>query len=377
MANRRIVFLSPYPILNASVKGGAQTVATQLCGQFLALGWEVRAVMSDAWLESVAPQAKLADTLLESDVHMIDDPVSRRVSTISPSNAEHLVHGSDLVIVIDRWVGRVVSDGSVVLLLSNLAYQNERFAAEQPGWDCIWVPSHYLASQVLAMPILTATDVCVVQPVVAPHRCPGDCEVVVDRPGVRLPELGRRRLVFPHRLDVRKGLLDAIGLLALLAARDPDWTLLVTAGSGHDEPGKAEVIGETFNRVTQLSLADNFRVVPWLPQARMACLYAASDVTLIGSTLPEGFGLVLYESLAAGVPVVTTRSGNLGNATAEAGGVWTVERLASADGVDAVYSAYASGVDFRTKQAVQYRYSWAAQREALQRALQTLRSAEG
>lgn len=192
-----------------------------------------------------------------------------------------------------------------------------------------------------------------------------------------MKDLGRRRLVFPHRLDVGKGLLDAVGLLALLAGRDPEWTLIVSSGSGHDEPDKAELIGETFRTVTQLSLSENFKVVPWFPQVQIGCLYASSDVTLIGSTLPEGFGLVLFESLAAGVPVVTTPVGNLGHVSADVEGVWTVDRLVSEAGVEAVYAAYNSGVDSRTKQAVQQRYSWSAQREALTRALVMPRSVEG
>jgi glycosyltransferase involved in cell wall biosynthesis len=336
----------------------------------------VRVLQSAAWLDSVAPQAKFADVLLDADVTMVADAGSRPRETISPSDAEHLVRGSDLVVVMDRWVGRVVSDGTVVLLLSNLAYANERLAAEQPGWDSIWVPSDYLAAQVLALSGSAVTDVCVVQPVIASHTCAGECPVVVGRPGVRLKDLGRRRLVFPHRLDVGKGLLDAVDLLALLAARDPEWTLIVTAGSGHAEPGKTELVSETFRRVTQFSLSDNFKVVPWLPQPHMACLYASSDVTLIGSTLPEGFGLVLYESLAVGVPVVTTPSGNLGHASRQADGVWAVSKLASEAGMEAVYAAYGRGVDSRTRQAVQHRYSWSAQREALKQALGMPRSVE-
>jgi glycosyltransferase involved in cell wall biosynthesis len=372
---QRVTFVAPETITAGTVKGGAQTVGAQLHTQFVSLGWDVRVLCSRAWHDSTVPQAKFTDTLLDADIVMATDPTSCDES-ISASEAEQLVRDSDLVVVMDRWVGRVVSDGAVVLLLSNLAYANERLAAEQPGWDGIWVPSDYLAAQVQTALKGVSTDVAVVQPVILPHVCEGDCSIRVGRPGVRVRDLGRRRLLFPHRLDVGKGWLDAVDLLGLLAARDPGWTLLVTAGSGHDEPGKAELVGATFERITRFGLSENFKVVPWLPQPQMGCLYAAGDVTLIGSTLPEGFGLVLFESLAAGVPVVTTSSGNLGHAATRVDGVWNVERLASSAGVDAVNAAYTLGVDSATKDAVQQRYSWAAQRKSLGQALQTLRSAE-
>lgn len=139
--SKRVAFIAPDAITASIVKGGAQTVGAQLYKQFVSLGWDVRVLQSAAWLDSVAPQAKFADTLLEADITVVANLATRRVENIPPSDAEHLVRGSDLVVVMDRWVGRIVSDGCVVLLLSNLAYANEPPPNSQAGTASGYLPT--------------------------------------------------------------------------------------------------------------------------------------------------------------------------------------------------------------------------------------------
>lgn len=53
---------------------------------------------------------------------------------------------------------------------------------------------------------------------------------------------------------------------------------------------------------------DLFEHVPSLPRARLAAEYRAADV-LAFPTLGDGFGLVILEAMASGLPVITTRAG--------------------------------------------------------------------
>lgn len=364
-----VTFVAPEAITADYLKGGAQTVAAQLYEQFVTWGWDLRVMTSSAWVDSVAPQTEFDATLHASDVRVVSASTDRREEAISPIDAETLVKESDLVVVVDRYVGRIASRGSVVLLLSNLAYPNERVAAKASGWDGIWMPSDYLVTQFLGLVGVTDADVSVVQPALASHQCQGDCKSF----GVDVKDLGRKRLLFPHRLDSGKGLLDAVGLLGALAEGDPEWTLVVTGASGYNEPGTATLIGDTLELVSKQGLLRNFKLIPWIRQAQMPCFYASGHVTLVGSILPEAFGLVLHESLIAGVPVVSTRVGHLACPSVNVGGAWFVERLASKMGVEAVMSAYNVGVSSDTKYVLQQQYSRSSQRESLRLALASLR----
>lgn len=364
-----VTFVAPEAITADYLKGGAQTVAAQLYEQFVTWGWDLRVMTSSAWVDSVAPQTEFDATLHTSEVRVVSDSTDRREEAISPIDAETLVKESDLVVVVDRYVGRIASRGSVVLLLSNLAYPNERVAAKASGWDGIWMPSDYLVTQFLGLVGVTDTDVSVVQPALANHQCQGDCKSF----GVDVKDLGRKRLLFPHRLDSGKGLLDAVGLLGALAEGDPEWTLVVTGASGYNEPGTATLIGDTLELVSKQGLSRNFKLIPWIRQAQMPCFYASGHVTLVGSILPEAFGLVLHESLIAGVPVVSTKVGHLACPSVNVGGAWFVERLASKMGVEAVMSAYNVGVSSDTKYVLQQQYSRSSQRESLRLALASLR----
>lgn len=53
------------------------------------------------------------------------------------------------------------------------------------------------------------------------------------------------------------------------------------------------------------------RFVPWQPQERLPLLYAGADICVVPSVWREPFGIAAVEAMAAGKPVVASRSGGL------------------------------------------------------------------
>lgn len=102
-----------------------------------------------------------------------------------------------------------------------------------------------------------------------------------------------RRLVFRNGLDT---LLEACARL-----KERNEILVVIGGSG---PQRALL--EQFIRQAGLI---NVRLVGFVPDDRLANLYRAADVFVLPTRTGEGFGLVLLEAFASGIPVIATNGG--------------------------------------------------------------------
>ena len=111
----------------------------------------------------------------------------------------------------------------------------------------------------------------------------------------------------PGRLQRPKGQDVAARALARAAAGAPDLHLLVVGdaafGLDADFPDRLRALA------LELGLTRRIHFLGF--QRDMSAVYAASDIVLSPSTLPEGFGLVVAEGLAAGKPVVASRVGAL------------------------------------------------------------------
>ncbi|MEW6060208.1 MAG: glycosyltransferase family 4 protein [Actinomycetota bacterium] len=109
---------------------------------------------------------------------------------------------------------------------------------------------------------------------------------------------GGRRLLFVGRLDRRKGFPVAVRAFERLAQELADlW--LVVAGDGPERDAIGALPGEIRARVHMAGRVDNRHLPP---------LHAAADVFLAPSLGGESFGVVLVEAMAAGVPVVASRT---------------------------------------------------------------------
>lgn len=103
-------------------------------------------------------------------------------------------------------------------------------------------------------------------------------------------------LLFHGRVDARKGVLDLLDALALL----PPEVRLQVSGIGPDSARAAE-------RVTRLGLADRVELLGYTSYEDAPAVYAGADV-FVSPTYSEGFSNTILEAMAAGLPVVSTRS---------------------------------------------------------------------
>ena len=121
------------------------------------------------------------------------------------------------------------------------------------------------------------------------------------RPRDRLREsfgLNGATLAFAGRLTVQKSLG-----VALEALQEVDGVTLVIAGDG-DERAPLE------QRASELGLGDRVRFLGVQPRARIVELFRAADASILSSSW-ENFPHTVVEALAAGTPVLSTKTGGV------------------------------------------------------------------
>ena len=103
-------------------------------------------------------------------------------------------------------------------------------------------------------------------------------------------------------LTARKG--HRVLIEALAGLRGLPWHLVCAGGSQH-EPETAEAIAR---RIEETGLHDRVRLAGELDEEGLSTLYDRADLFVLPS-LHEGYGMVLTEALARGLPIVGTRAG--------------------------------------------------------------------
>ncbi|MCE7973305.1 MAG: glycosyltransferase [Leptolyngbya sp. PLA1] len=108
----------------------------------------------------------------------------------------------------------------------------------------------------------------------------------------------RRRIVVCSRLVPVKAVDQAIDAFAAIAARRPDWEMVILGDGPLRASLEARVPSSCLNRVIFAGFQDDQRVVN--------AVYRQSDVLLHPATW-EPWGVVILEAAAAGLAIVTTR----------------------------------------------------------------------
>ena len=132
--------------------------------------------------------------------------------------------------------------------------------------------------------------------------------------------VGRRILLYVGRLARRKGLKEFLeSAFPGIVAEVPEVCFLIVGGNPteslvhHDD-----VLGELKELVQSTKMADHVRFLGWLGDGDLAKVYQASDLMVLPALAMkddvEGFGMVIIEAAAAGVPVVATRVGGIPDA---------------------------------------------------------------
>jgi glycosyltransferase involved in cell wall biosynthesis len=134
-------------------------------------------------------------------------------------------------------------------------------------------------------------------------------KIAVAEPGVaRAPRAtGSPEGAPPHLLAVgsivpRKGYDVLVSALARLAQLS--WRLTIAG-----DPGRSpETAAALAQQIAALGLGERIELLGVLSDAELAARYAAADIFVMSSHF-EGYGMVLTEALARGLPLVTTTGG--------------------------------------------------------------------
>jgi glycosyltransferase involved in cell wall biosynthesis len=113
---------------------------------------------------------------------------------------------------------------------------------------------------------------------------------------------GPVRLLAVGSIVPRKGYDILVAALEQIAGRD--WTLII-AGSPDYAPQTAMALRDAIGAA---GLAKRITLAGTVDREQLGALYAAADIFVMPS-LYEGYGMVLTEALARGLPIVCTRSG--------------------------------------------------------------------
>lgn len=168
----------------------------------------------------------------------------------------------------------------------------------------------------------------------------------------------RRILLFMSRITPKKGLPNLLQAIFSLRERFANWILVI---AGNDEFGHLKDIKSL---VDKLNLLDSVIFTGSLYGQTKRDAFAASDAFILPS-YSEGAPMVVLDSLAAGVPVITTKA-TPWEALVNYKCGWWVEP--SVDGlVDALQSVSASSspqlkeMGIRGKELVRAQYLWSSQ----------------
>lgn len=106
-------------------------------------------------------------------------------------------------------------------------------------------------------------------------------------------------LLFIARFIPAKGLIDVIRACQSLRQRGQEYVLLCVG----DGPARADAERE----VAQAGLESQVRFCGFIPEERTGEFYANSTMLLFPTYHYEGFPMVIFNSAAAGIPIITTR----------------------------------------------------------------------
>lgn len=129
---------------------------------------------------------------------------------------------------------------------------------------------------------------------------PNGVDLTVFRPGAPIPDSGPLKVICVARLIERKGQHHLIQAVSTLTAQGTEITL--------DLVGTGDALRQYQQLAQELGIADRVNFVGYVPREKIAEHYAAAHVFALPS-YNEGMALAALEAMAAGLPLVVTRTG--------------------------------------------------------------------
>lgn len=131
-----------------------------------------------------------------------------------------------------------------------------------------------------------------------------DPAIPVSTLRARIGAAGRSLLLTVGGIEPRKGSMELIEALAMIRDELDPPPLLVVVG-GHSFQDHRRYRKQVLDRAEQLALTEHIRMVGTVSDAELTSWYHAADV-LVFPSVKEGFGLVVLEAMAAGLPVIAS-----------------------------------------------------------------------
>lgn len=131
---------------------------------------------------------------------------------------------------------------------------------------------------------------------------------------------GRKVLLFVGRLARRKGIKEFLKRSFPKVVAEVPEVCFVIVGENPVESmiHRDDVMGELRGIVREMRLENHVRLLGWLNDDGLAKIYQASDLLVLPVLSMrddvEGFGIVILEAAAAGIPTVATRTGGIPDA---------------------------------------------------------------
>ncbi len=312
----RLLVITIAPLFPDHVQGGSQRVLMQLLPELGKRCSEVRVLCSRA--QGKGLRFKVADNVevraelplrgaFPSPFEVAPHPLAvvwREIDESATWADRVYLHGDGM------FLRGALADRRVVRSLHDFIYEEALVSAFQFPARRTIVPSQYVKECLEA----TVGAVRHLEPVTLIRN---GIDVPSKRPPPQLPKGLRPRaandriLLFPHRLDPRKGLREAMLTVQRLKQLAPgiNFRLLIPVPGAEqradDEAGAAAVL----RAARELGVGPNVETHTWLNTDEMPGYYAAGDATLCLGSIVEAMPLAPLESVATGTPAVCSRTG--------------------------------------------------------------------
>jgi glycosyltransferase involved in cell wall biosynthesis len=348
---RAVVYSYFAPLARVS-PGGAQQAVDGMLRRLVARGVELVMLcppaQPDQPLLDLGPRLQLRDQL-----RAVESSARQRVGPADVIHDHALIvdacDHADVVVSLDR-AFPVQVECPVVLAINSLTYPPEAEAVFDLNWDMLVTPSDYLA-RCVSWYLEPGWQDGPPRPVVSNRYGIGQPAPTDGAPEAAiLEELGLTggglRLSFPHRLDPDKGFETAVAALAGLLDKGVDATLLVPTPEDHEIwDHQRPYLAQRRDLVEAAGCAEEVRFHRWIHRSEMLAYLRSCHWTLNLSRLPEAFGLSAMESLAAGVPVISTPAGALPELAQTEHGIRYVEFEAPQQVVDTILAGPPSAAE--------------------------------
>jgi len=120
---------------------------------------------------------------------------------------------------------------------------------------------------------------------------------------------GKPIILFPNRMDSKKGENLLFGLIKKLKERFPKLRVILFHSQ---DKQKSEILEKLI-----VKYPESIVLLDWQDEKNLSYLYSLVDITLIPTFNPEAFCQTALESVACGTPVICTKFGNLRNLSKE------------------------------------------------------------